>query len=716
MRVVDTGVFMTRAAVRLGLTVLVAGCALEFDPPSPASIVVSPGSATFTFLGESRAFTAAILDRDGNAVEGTVAWTTDAPDVLNVNASGVVTAVSNGAGTVRAVFEGVSGTASVTVGQTPTTIERVGGDTQTGIPGAPLTQPLVGRALDAGSSPVVGVAVSFSPAQGNGFVTPATAVTDPAGEAQTSWTLGDATGRQSVVASVAEGPNTVFTAMAEPPHALLIHSGDGQVARTRRETDEPVRVRVISRSGAGLSGVTVAFDVTAGGGSVPSSSAVTDADGIASPGPWTMGDPGPQELRATAPGVNRVIFRATALAAPVAELVAVEGDGQRTEIALPVRVAPRVRAEDADGNPVTETTVTFSASGDGRVDPAEATTDSAGFATVDRWILGRTPGTTYTLTASVANADGTSATATFSAEATPAVYDIELEHVTASLLTSSQREAFEEAERYWERAITANLSWSTLRRSSLAECLARNGISGDVPGDRVVDDLLIYVEIKEIDGRAGVFGGAGPCQIRVGNSLPAVGVMFFDIADLDSMEVNGQLDDTILHEMAHVIGFGTLWEHLSLLRDPARTGRTANTHFTGAAAKAAFDEIRGNNYTDSEFVPVEHLGGEGVWNGHWRELVFRSELMTPFPDRGPNPMSVVSLASFVDVGYPEVDYSVADEYLLPPPQYAAEAGAGVEAAAARRNVIDFGREILLMPLEIVDRDGNVVRYLTRPER
>ena len=712
---------MTRAslgaAVRLGLTVLVAGCALEFDPPSPASIVVSPGSVTFTFLGESRAFTAAILDEDGSALEGTVSWTTDAPAVLGVNSSGVVTALANGAGTVRAVFEGVSGTASVTVSQTPTILERVGGDAQTGSPGAPLVEPLVGRLLDVGGSPVAGMAVSFSPAVGSGSVTPGSATTDPAGEAQTLWTLGDAAGRQSVVASVAEGPNAVFTAMAEPPHAMLIHSGNEQVARTRRETDEPVQVRVISRSGAGLSGVTVTFEVTAGGGSVPSSSAVSDADGIASAGPWTMGDPGPQELRATARGVNRVIFRATALAAPVAELAAVEGDGQRTEIALPVRVAPRVRAEDADGNPVADTRVTFSASGDSRVDPAEATTDSARFAEVDRWILGRTPGTTYTLTASVANADGTSATATFSAEATPAVYDIELEHVTSSLLTASQREAFEEAERYWESAVTANLAWSTLRRSSLIQCLSQNEMSGDVPADRVVDDLLIYVEIKEIDGRSGVFGGAGPCQIREGNSLPAVGVMFFDIADLDSMEANGQLEETIVHEMAHVIGFGTLWSHLNLLQDSARADRNANTHFTGAAAKAAFDEIRGNNYPDSDLVPVQHQGGVGVWNGHWRELVFRSELMTPFPDRGPNPMSVVSLASFVDIGYPDVDYSVADEYVLPPPQYAAQAAAGIRAAGrARRNAIDFGREILLMPLMVVGRDGNVVRYLTPPER
>ena len=706
------------AAVRLGLAVVVVGCVLEFDPPPPASIVVSPGSATFTFLGESKTFTAAILDEDGNALEGTVAWTTDAPNVLSVNSSGVVTAVSNGTGTVRAVFEGVSGTAAVTVSQTPATIERVGGDAQTGSPGAPLIEPLVGRVLDAGAGPIAGVVVSFSPAGGSGFVTPAMAATDAAGEAQASWTLGAAPGPQSVVASVGGGPNAVFTAVAEPPHALLIHSGDRQAARTGRETDEPVRVRVISRSGAGLSGVTVAFEVTAGGGSVPSSSAVTDAEGIASAGPWTMGSPGPQELRATVPSLNRVVFRATALATPVAQLVAVEGEGQRAEIALPVRVAPRVRAEDADGNPVAETTVTFSASGDSRVFPTRATTDSAGFASVDRWTLGRTPGTTYTLTASVTNADGTSPTATFSAEATPAVFDIEVEHVTSSLLTDSQREAFERAEQFWERAITGNLSWTTLSRSALLSCLTRNDISGDVPGERVVDDLLIYVEIKEIDGVAGIFGGAGPCRIRVANSLPAVGVMFFDIADLDSMEANGHLEDTILHEMAHVLGFGTLWEHLGLLHDPAREGQSANTHFTGAAAKAAFDEIRGDNYPDSDLVPVEHQGGEGVWNGHWRELVFRSELMTPFPDRGPNPMSVVSLASFVDVGYPEVDYSVAEEYLLPPPQSAVAVAEGFEGATAgaSRDTIDYGREILLSPLAVIDRDGNVVRYLTPPER
>ena len=602
----------------------------------------------------------------------------------------------------------------------------------------------------------------------------------------------------------------------DSPAGLVIHSGDGQTARTGTEATEPVRVRVTAQSGAGLSGVTVAFDVTAGGGSVPSSTAVTDANGIASPGRWTLGAPGPQQLRASVPGLDPVVFGATALgipaeiavvagadqeapvatavavppevlvtdatgaplsgvpvvfttergatvanpevltnaqgranpgswtlgtatgvyrltasvegdgikgnplhfeavglAGPAGQLVAVEGDGQESETTLPVRVAPRVRAEDAHGNPAAGIKVAFSASGDSEVIPTETTTDSAGFAAVDKWVLGTTAGGTYRLTASVTNADNTSATATFTAEATPAVYDIEIVHVSSSLLTDSQRQAFEKSEEFWERAITGNLDWSTVRKPALDDCLRKNDISEDVPGDRVVDDLLIYVQIKEIDGPAGVFGGAGPCQIRADNSLPVVGVMFFDLGDMDGLETNGHLEGTILHEMAHVIGFGTLWDHLGLLQDPAGRGGNANTHFTGEAAKAAFDSIRGDNYPDSDLVPVQNLGGEGVWNGHWRELVFRSELMTPFPDRGLNPLSVVSIASLVDIGYEGVDLNVADAYVLPPPLYGA---ADASQAGAPEGTIYLGDDILRIPLAVVDRDGNVVRVIPPPSR
>ncbi len=593
----------------------------------------------------------------------------------------------------------------------------------------------------------------------------------------------------------------------DSPAALVIHSGDGQTARTGAAAAEPVRVRVTAQSGTGLSGVTVAFEVAAGGGSVPSSTAVTDANGIASPGRWTMGAPGPQELRASVAGLDPVVFRATALgvpaeiaavagadqetaagtavpvapevvvtdsggrpladivvfftperdatvgspqattdaqgratagswtlgseagtytlvasidaegvagnpltfeavalAGPVGQVVLVEGDGQASETKLPVPVTPRIQVTDGLGNGVGDIVVTFTASGDSEVSPAETRTDSLGFASVGKWILGTTAGATYRLTATAR--DTPSATATFTATATEAVYNIEVVHVGSTLLTDSQRDAFEHAEQFWETAIRGNLDWSTVRKPSLEDCLAKNDITGEIPGDRVVDDLLIYVQIREIDGPAGVFGGAGPCQIRADNSLPVVGVMFFDRGDLDGLETNGHLEGTILHEMAHVIGFGTLWDHLGLLENPASGFGGQDTHFTGEAALRAFREVGGGNYTGGGLVPVQHQGGEGVWNGHWRELVFRSELMTPFPDRGLNPLSVVSLASMVDVGYEGVDYSLADDYALPSPSAAAEEGTlgpGVGIAS--------GREILRGPIAIIDRDGNVVRVI-----
>ena len=592
----------------------------------------------------------------------------------------------------------------------------------------------------------------------------------------------------------------------DSPAGLVIHSGDAQTARTGMAAAEPVRVRVTGRSGAGLSGVTVSFDVTVGGGSVPSSSAVSDANGIASPGRWTMGAPGPQELRASVAGLEPVVFRATALgvpaeiaiaagadqqagagtavpvtpevvvtdssgrpladivvfftpdrdapvgspqattnaqgratpgswtlgsaagiyrlvasidaedvkgnpltfealalAGPARQVVLVEGDGQESETKLPVPVTPRIQVTDDHGNGVADVAVTFSAGGDSEVTPTETRTDSLGFTSVGKWILGTTAGATYRLTATVR--DNPSATATFTATAIEAVYNIEIVHVSSSLLTDSQREAFERAEEFWETAIKGNLDWSTVRKPSLEDCLTKNGITGEISGDRVVDDLLIYAQVREIDGPAGVFGGAGPCQIRADNSLPVVGVMFFDRGDLDGLEANGHLEGTILHEMAHAIGFGTLWDHLDLLRNPASGFGGQDTQFTGDSAVAAWGRIRGDHYPDSEFVPVQHQGGEGVWNGHWRELVFRSELMTPFPDRGPNPLSVVSLASLVDIGYEGVDLGAADEYLLPPPVYAGRTG-------TPEGVFDLRDHTLLTPIAVIDRDGNVVRSAT----
>lgn len=126
-----------------------------------------------------------------------------------------------------------------------------------------------------------------------------------------------------------------------------------------------------------------------------------------------------------------------------------------------------------------------------------------------------------------------------------------------------------------------------------------------------------------------------------------------------------------MHEIAHVLGFGTLWDfgpRVLLAGDTASDPR-----FTGEEAVASFAAAGG-----SGLVPVEADGGEGTALGHWDEAIFDAELMTGFVEApGVNqPLSRISIGSMADLGY-EVDLAVADAgFSLGPPPAAAAAKPG----------------------------------------
>ncbi|HEY0970366.1 MAG TPA: leishmanolysin-related zinc metalloendopeptidase [Gemmatimonadales bacterium] len=224
-------------------------------------------------------------------------------------------------------------------------------------------------------------------------------------------------------------------------------------------------------------------------------------------------------------------------------------------------------------------------------------------------------------------------------------------------------------------------------------------VSMDIPADAcfdgqvaesvVVDDLLVYVRVVAIDGPAGTLARAGPCFVRSGSSLPVVGVVELDEADLDRSPAT--VESVLVHELGHVLGIGTLWEQIGLLHgddgdDPV---------FLGETALGAWTELGG-----SAMVPVENRGGKGTRLGHWRESVFRTELMTGWLGSGGNPMSRMTVASLRDLGY-AVNMSAADPYVLP-----GESGASPRMEAGR------GLEIvdeLITPRFVVDRDGTVRR-------
>lgn len=165
---------------------------------------------------------------------------------------------------------------------------------------------------------------------------------------------------------------------------------------------EPVKVQVLSTDQQPLAGAVVAFTVTAGGGSLSDASATTNADGIATTR-WTMGPTvGVNTMTAVVSGVSATI-NATSTAGKAAAVVASAGDGQIAPAGTAVTVAPAVRVNDANGNPVPDVAVTFNVlTGGGHVTNAVRFTNATGIATVGSWTLGNTAGA-QTLSALVAD-------------------------------------------------------------------------------------------------------------------------------------------------------------------------------------------------------------------------------------------------------------------------------------------------------------------------
>lgn len=227
------------------------------------------------------------------------------------------------------------------------------------------------------------------------------------------------------------------------------------------------------------------------------------------------------------------------------------------------------------------------------------------------------------------------------AAALASAYTIEVRFLGG--LNTAQKKAFKAAADRWSKVITGDLP------------------SVAVDGE-VIDDLLILAQGVAIDGPGGILGQAGPTHLRPASAgasafLPAKGSMSFDTADLARMQADRTLGDVIAHEMGHVIGIGTVWSRKGLLKGANGTNPT----FAGAAAKKEYGVLKG---TGPAAVPVENIGGPGTRNSHWRESVFRNELMSGFISAPGNPLSKLTVASLKDLGY-VVDLNAAEPYTLP---------------------------------------------------
>ena len=262
--------------------------------------------------------------------------------------------------------------------------------------------------------------------------------------------------------------------------------------------------------------------------------------------------------------------------------------------------------------------------------------------------------------------------------ATRSPYQIEVRFIGG--LNATQKRAFKKAADRWTTVIV-----------------------GDLPavkvGTDVIDDILIEAQGVDIDGPGKILGQAGPTALRPASAgkaafLPAKGIMSFDTADLLAMQKDGTLVDVITHEMGHVLGIGTVWDMKKLLKGKG----TANPTFDGKQAKAEYKVLRGVSGAAPR-VPVEATGGPGTRDSHWRETVFRNELMSGFVAAPGNPLSRMTAASLGDLGY-QVDIDAAEPYELPDLMALAEQGALV----AHEAPLDSGLVLPVIPT-VLPRDS-----------
>ncbi len=281
----------------------------------------------------------------------------------------------------------------------------------------------------------------------------------------------------------------------------------------------------------------------------------------------------------------------------------------------------------------------------------------------------------------------------------PGFFDIEL--ILVNEVDPPVQAAFDAAVEYWSAVLAATeLADVPLSGDENLGCL---GITTRT-GQKSVDDLLIVASARSIDGVGGTAAYAAVCGIRREGGLPFVGAMALDLDDAEWI-TRGDLEEVILHEIAHVLGFGTLWERSGLLRNPTAfvLGRQLDTHFAGPLAVPAFDRVGGTVYK-GEKVPVEAQLGFGSADTHWRDLVFDHELMTPTQNIGvADPLSAVTIQSLADLGY-TVDVGLAEAYTLP--------GIAAEDAAKSVGTIRYGDDTPRAPIIVVDHHtGRIVRTI-----
>ena len=232
-------------------------------------------------------------------------------------------------------------------------------------------------------------------------------------------------------------------------------------------------------------------------------------------------------------------------------------------------------------------------------------------------------------------------------------------------MTPIQQQTFIDAADFWNSAITGY------------------DLIFDGAGFPTPHGLTITASIPAIDGVNGILGSAGPQTATYYDNNPVgqptialyyttTGEMEFDSADVGALVANNTFYSVVLHEMAHVLGIGTLWTFNNNVNGTSyNLYNSGSGQYTGPNGLANWQTEF--NLPSATFVPVELGGSSGTANGHWNEndfgggltgivsvdngIDFANELMTGWASNSFF-LSRTTLGGLDDLGY-IVDYSKA---------------------------------------------------------
>lgn len=217
-------------------------------------------------------------------------------------------------------------------------------------------------------------------------------------------------------------------------------------------------------------------------------------------------------------------------------------------------------------------------------------------------------------------------------------------------LNAAARDAINQAARFWESVI--------LNRTGITRS---NTLSVALTGEALVSQ----------DGTAdtGTLALSGPSLTldSANNLIITRGGSTINTRKLAEFNANPiYLRDIMIHEFAHVLGFGTIWEPIDFAYSDGSRVKAGKTWIDRATATYRADSYAGAAYGDLLGTVATAIPIEPQVFFHWDERRFDTELMTPFAE-APGvamPMSSLTLGALRDLGW-SVNFGAAQPYTLP---------------------------------------------------